>query len=260
MIWIDGQFVDNEYQISVFDKLNLGMSVFTSILVEQGKPVRLKNHISRLARHAKVISLSLQRSEQELQEIALELVKRTPNLNDKFGAIRIQLSGGVGARGLDYPAHSRLFMSYTGSLDPRYAGNVKILCHPTYRRNAEDPLSTIKSGNYGLAALAKLEAKAAGFDDVIFLNHKGNVTCASTANIFIQHAGQYYTPPLSDGVMDGVMREHLVSELEVKELSLKLEQLESADYIWLTNSFGIRSVKQVNGIVKEICQLSSYSF
>jgi para-aminobenzoate synthetase/4-amino-4-deoxychorismate lyase len=84
-----------------------------------------------------------------------------------------------------------------------------------------------------------------GFDEVIFLNEKDEVTEGAISNIFIRKAGELFTPPLRSGVLPGVFRRHILeTEDTAKELALTLEDLESADGIYLCNSLrGMREVR-----------------
>jgi para-aminobenzoate synthetase / 4-amino-4-deoxychorismate lyase len=88
------------------------------------------------------------------------------------------------------------------------------------------------------------EARANGFDDVIFLNEKEEVTEGTISNIFIRRADQLLTPPLSSGVLPGVFRRHLLeTTADAEERVLKLPDLESADAVFLCNS--VRGLWQV---------------
>jgi para-aminobenzoate synthetase/4-amino-4-deoxychorismate lyase len=84
-----------------------------------------------------------------------------------------------------------------------------------------------------------------GFDEVIFLNERGEVTEGAISNIFIQRAGKLLTPPLSSGVLPGVFRRHLLqTDTRSEEVTLTLQDLESANAIYLCNSLrGLREVK-----------------
>ncbi|MEQ1932093.1 MAG: aminotransferase class IV, partial [Parvularculaceae bacterium] len=88
-----------------------------------------------------------------------------------------------------------------------------------------------------LAALA--EARAAGADEAIMLNERGDVACASAANIFlISPAGVAATPRLSDGALPGVVRSILIAgahDVRIEERSVRVEEL-SAALVLLTNS------------------------
>jgi aminodeoxychorismate synthase, component I, bacterial clade len=84
-----------------------------------------------------------------------------------------------------------------------------------------------------------------GFDEVIFLNERGEVTEGSISNIFIRRAGELLTPPLSAGVLPGIFRGYLLeTDATAKEQTLMVEDLESADAIYLCNSLrGMREVR-----------------
>ncbi|MDW5267168.1 MULTISPECIES: aminodeoxychorismate synthase component I [Acidobacteriaceae] len=84
-----------------------------------------------------------------------------------------------------------------------------------------------------------------GFDEVIFLNERDEVTEGAISNIFIRRAGELFTPPLRAGVLPGVFRRHILeTDATAKEKVLTLKDLESADAIYLCNSLrGMREVK-----------------
>jgi branched-chain amino acid aminotransferase len=56
------------------------------------------------------------------------------------------------------------------------------------------------------------EAKSAGFDDFILINRDGFITETAIANLVFELNGEWMTPPLSDGVLPGVMRALLVEK------------------------------------------------
>ncbi|HRK97944.1 MAG TPA: aminotransferase class IV [Alphaproteobacteria bacterium] len=243
MIWINGQFTDNENCLSVFDKLNVGMSVFTTMLAMEKKIIWEQDHINRVFEHAGVLEIICPYSKSQILESAQKI------LNEKkynFSAIRIQISAGIGARGIDYPETATVFITCTNSMDPAAAQPVSVKIEEEVRRGEHDPLSRIKSGDYGASALCRKKVQSKGFDDVIFLNYQDQVTCASASNIFIQKDGILLTPRLEDGAMNGMAREKLIEKHGAREQSLSVVDLNAADYIWLTNSFSIRPVKTLN--------------
>jgi len=77
---------------------------------------------------------------------------------------------------------------------------------------------------------------AKGFFDVIFLNARGEVTEGAISNIIIRKNGGYFTPPISSGLLPGILRGHLMKTSKVKEKVLFLRDLKSADKIFLCNS------------------------
>lgn len=89
---------------------------------------------------------------------------------------------------------------------------------------------------------AYAEARRQGFDDVIFMNKQGNITEATIHNVFLRHGEQWRTPPVDAGLLPGVYRRHLLAtRSDILEANLTLEDLGTADEIWLTNAVrGIR--------------------
>lgn len=89
------------------------------------------------------------------------------------------------------------------------------------------------------------KCREGGFDEVIFLNERDEVTEGAISNIFIRRAGELLTPPLRSGVLPGVLRRHILeTDATAKEQILTLEDLESADAIYLCNSLrGMREVR-----------------
>ncbi|HTI91028.1 MAG TPA: aminotransferase class IV [Puia sp.] len=120
-------------------------------------------------------------------------------------------------------------------------------------RKACDRLSNLKSNNYLLYILAAHYAKKQGLDDCLVLNSQNRVVDSSIASLFYIRQGQFYTPPLSEGVVAGVMRRHLLDALPragyiVHEQPVTPEDLLTADEIFLTNALkGISPVRSLLG-------------
>ncbi len=88
-------------------------------------------------------------------------------------------------------------------------------------------------------------AKSEELYDIIFCNEDGNVTEGCISNIVIYRDGTYYTPPVRDGLLAGVMRQYLIenSQRPFQERTLTIEDVQKADGIFLCNS--VRGVTQV---------------
>ncbi|MEC7863879.1 MAG: aminotransferase class IV, partial [Bacteroidota bacterium] len=55
-----------------------------------------------------------------------------------------------------------------------------------------------------------------------------------------------YTPPLADGCVDGTMRKWVISELDVINKSILLDEMLDADEVFVTNAInGVISVKTI---------------
>jgi para-aminobenzoate synthetase / 4-amino-4-deoxychorismate lyase len=88
------------------------------------------------------------------------------------------------------------------------------------------------------------EARADGFDEILFLNEKEEVTEGAISNLFILSEGRLFTPPLSSGLLPGVFRRHLLEiDATAEERVLTVQDLESADGVFLCNA--VRGMRQV---------------
>jgi para-aminobenzoate synthetase/4-amino-4-deoxychorismate lyase len=79
--------------------------------------------------------------------------------------------------------------------------------------------------------------KQGGFDS-LFCNAAGYITEGGRSNVFVQLAGKWYTPPISDGVLPGIMRSVLLedTQLQATEKSLSLQDLRQAEQIIVCNA------------------------
>jgi para-aminobenzoate synthetase/4-amino-4-deoxychorismate lyase len=55
-------------------------------------------------------------------------------------------------------------------------------------------------------------AESAGAFDTLFFNERGELTEGGRSNVFVRIGGRWYTPPLSSGVLPGVMRAVLLDD------------------------------------------------
>ncbi|QIW10119.1 chorismate-binding protein [Francisella sp. LA112445] len=72
--------------------------------------------------------------------------------------------------------------------------------------------------------------------ELIFLNENNYITETRFHNIVIQKDKQFYTPKLDDGVLDGVARRSMIIEKKLEPKHLTINDLNSADKIYLINS------------------------
>lgn len=94
------------------------------------------------------------------------------------------------------------------------------------------------------------EAQKAGFDDFLLINSQGYVSETSIANLVVQINASWVTPPLSDGVLPGVMRALLVEKNGVLVRRINADELPL-----ITNGFVVSSLK----IAQPIAQIQGRS-
>jgi para-aminobenzoate synthetase/4-amino-4-deoxychorismate lyase len=73
-------------------------------------------------------------------------------------------------------------------------------------------------------------------DDVVLVNEFGEVTESIIANVLIRVGNQWFTPPLSAGLLPGVYRRVLLEKGTVTERTFDVVELVAADEIALVNS------------------------
>ena len=76
-----------------------------------------------------------------------------------------------------------------------------------------------------------------GFDEVILVNDRGEVTEGTRTNVFARRGGRLVTPPLASGGLGGVYRAHiLATHPEAVEDVLRPADLLSAESVYLCNA------------------------
>ncbi len=80
-------------------------------------------------------------------------------------------------------------------------------------------------------------AQERGYDDVLFLNERGEVAESAIANVIVCKDGRYCTPPRSSGLLAGICRNYFLdTRTDCREQPLFPDDLLSADLIYLCNS------------------------
>ncbi len=103
------------------------------------------------------------------------------------------------------------------------------------------PLRGKISGAYITSSLAKTEAVESGFEEAILLNAQGKVCEASAMNIFIVRDGVIYTPGLDQDILEGIVRDSVITlardmGYSVVERQLDKTELIIADEVFLTGT------------------------
>jgi para-aminobenzoate synthetase / 4-amino-4-deoxychorismate lyase len=142
----------------------------------------------------------------------------------------------------------RLELSRTGVMNLTHAPliatkGVLNVCLATDRLDPGDPFLRHKTTRRGLYDRAFEEAVALGFDEVLFLNRRGEVAEASRNSVFIDVDGLLITPPLTSGVLPGVLRRLLLETGEAAERVVPLELLASHPVLLGNSLHGLRPAR-----------------
>jgi para-aminobenzoate synthetase/4-amino-4-deoxychorismate lyase len=92
-------------------------------------------------------------------------------------------------------------------------------------------------------------------DDILFYNERGEITESTIANVVVELDGQFVTPPITAGVLAGTFRNALISNGEIEEQTIKIEDLKRVSQIFLINS--VRKVDECNYVRRTlVCRAS----
>ncbi|NTW69634.1 MAG: aminodeoxychorismate synthase component I [Chlorobiaceae bacterium] len=80
-------------------------------------------------------------------------------------------------------------------------------------------------------------ARKKGFDEVLFLNERKEVTEGAISTLFIRKGNQFFTPPIRSGILNGIFRSYFLSTRSyASEKVITLQDLKDADMIYIANS------------------------
>lgn len=133
--------------------------------------------------------------------------------------MRLQISRGSGPIGLDVALADRPDFVILVQPNPRHSPEkartgLTLSLATQLRRNPIESLNPAwKTGNYLNNVLALREAKARGADEVVILNHAGEITESAVSNIAFVRDGEILTPPLSAGILAGITRELVLGQI-----------------------------------------------
>jgi para-aminobenzoate synthetase/4-amino-4-deoxychorismate lyase len=79
-------------------------------------------------------------------------------------------------------------------------------------------------------------AESAGAFDQLFFNERDELTEGGRSSVFVKLAGQWYTPPLSSGLLPGVMRSVLLESWQAQERVITRAELLGAQELVVCNA------------------------
>ncbi len=105
-----------------------------------------------------------------------------------------------------------------------------------HRINEDDVYRRHKTTNRHLYDTEWRRATESGYDEVLFLNRRGECAEGSRTNLILRRGDEWLTPPVGSGALPGVFRRHMVQSRGVLEAHLRPEDFETADEVYLCNA------------------------
>lgn len=263
-IWMDGELVAwADAKIHVLTHaLHYGSGVFEGercYETADGPAIfRSREHAERLLRSAKMLYMDPGYTVEQIMEAKRELI-RANGLKSCY--IRPVVYRGYGAMGLDpLPAPAQMFIAvwpweaYLGEEGLKHGVDVGVSSWRQRGINATPP-AVKATGQYLNSSFARLEANRHGYNEAILLNEEGKVCEGTGENLFVVRDGVISTPPVSDGILEGITRDSimLIADnlgYDVLEESLVRTDLYTADEFFMTGSAAeVVPVRSVDGYV-----------
>lgn len=207
-----------------------GYGVFEVIRLYDGHPFMAEEHLERLARSAARMLIAYDaaalRAEME------QLVEAC----DPDGVIRIVVTG----------SGTRLLYELT---PPTFPPSLSLLA---LHHRVSPLMAGVKSLSYGAHMVAHELAQQAGCDTALFVDDvSGRVLEAPIMSFVLLRDGELITPPLSDGILDGITRRVLLETSVCKEEATYLADLELCDgAAVLSTNAEMRPVHAIRGLVE----------
>lgn len=214
-----------------------GWGIFTTLRISRGQAFAYERHWRRLEKDAAAVRLPMPYTAAKVR-IHLHEVIRANNVTD--GCARIYLVYNRVGFWRSNEAQPQVDLIICSASLPEYREPVRLSLRE-HGRHAASPLAGVKSISWLPNVWAVAEAQKEGWDEVVLLNERGEVSECTAANLFAVKNGKVYTAPLSSGCLEGVTRGILFeiapeAGFAVIEQPLIPEDLYSADEVFITST------------------------
>jgi branched-chain amino acid aminotransferase len=203
-IWVDHALTDETAQYLGADGWPLGSGIFETVRTENSRPQLLSRHMRRVLLSARHLGLTLPSEDQILDAIE-HLISAVPH---PVGRLRLSFSQD------HFVATHEAYLSK--------GGHLVVGIHRTSGSSSERQHKVFPYTHH-LHLLAK--ATEQGVDEFICVDELGRVTEGAVSNVAFRIGGQWITPPITSGILPGVIRalaiercEFLVREISEKDL------------------------------------------
>ena len=260
-IWMNGKLVPfKDAKVHVLTHaLHYSTSIFEGIRcydTPNGSAIfRLPEHVDRFFNSAKLYGMKIPYSKKQISNAIIKTVKAS-KLKQCY--IRLLAYYGYGTMGLT-PLKNKVDVSIScwewkmgESKAGKFSGARCKISKWIRIDSRSQPMQAKSAANYSNAALARVEALKAGYDEAIILNNRGHVAEGSAENIFVIKNGKITTPPLSADILNGITRNSAIQMIKasgkkINEKNITVKNLLAADEIFMTGTAAeVKSVTRVN--------------
>lgn len=210
-----------------------GDGIFDTLAVRDGAPAFQELHLSRLYRSAKFLRIQMP-DISELKDIVASGLQQQPDTT----SVRITAVRDCD-EGMSLPATTgKLLLSFRPHATSPTPLKLQV---SELRVHSSNVLLQHKVCNYLGRFFARDCAIADGYEDALFLNESGNITECSTANIFFLRRNLLLTPPVTAGLLPGIIRSQILEHAAAAgfvplEKSVPLASIASFEAAFITSA------------------------
>lgn len=228
-----------------------GDGLFETIVTGPERNDLIDLHLDRLQRGAEALDMQIH---HDLTATYLrETIQKLAQQNGIEGNIRTKLILWRDTGGLYAPekVDTHFFMESKASTKTFYRLEERIGISEHYR-NSFSPYSFAKRTNALHYVMAGKEMKEKAFSEIILLDQRNRLSETHIGNLFWTNGKTIFTPALSTGCIDGILRTAILEAAEIvkiplEEVLMTEEALENATSIWSTNASGIVAFRSFKG-------------
>lgn len=220
-----------------------GDGVFETMRIGEGKILFLESHYFRLMASMRIIRMEIPMAftMEYLEEQVLELTDAL-QISDS-ARVRITVFRQPGGRYLPVSNDVSFVIAAEKLENKAYMMSdapYEVDLYKDFYVTAQ-LLSTLKTTNRLINITGSVYASENGLDGCLLVNDSKNVVEGLHGNLFMLVGEKLITPPLSEGCLNGVMRQHVLSitrkfdGIEVIEQAISPFDLQKADELFLTN-------------------------
>ena len=226
-----------------------GWGLFTTVRIARGEAFAYERHWRRLEKDAALTRMPITCSGARVRVLLQEAI-RANQVNE--GCARIYLVWNTVGSWKSEEKMPEVDLVITTADLPHYPEILRLAVREQ-GRHAASPLAGVKTISWLNSVWAAREAQRDGFDEVVLLNERGEVSECTAANIFAVNAGKVITPPLNSGCLEGVTRGVLMeiaseAGTSVAEQTMRLDDLYQADEVFVTSTNrNVIGVKEIAG-------------
>ena len=255
-IWMDGVMVPwRDAKLHVLSHgLHYASGVFEGERAYAGNIFKLRDHTNRLIQSGRILGFEIPYTADEIDAACIAVVAAN-GLTDAY----VRPLAWRGSEQLSVSAQqTRIHLAIATWPWPNLFGDdrmkgVRLGMAPWKRPHPETaPTASKAAGLYMIGTLSKHAAEAAGYDDALMLDWRGQVSEATGANIFFAMGGALHTPT-PDCFLDGITRRTVMAlarqhQMQVIERTIGLDEIAGASEVFLAGTAAeVTPVREIDG-------------